>query len=67
MAKVTVVFPICLDTDKLRIKINKKRIAAGDEDYIEDIRRAIKDSAEAFLMGASEAIITESDIIELVE
>lgn len=69
MAKVTVVFPIYFDTKNLNFPIDRKRIKKGDEDYIEEIRDAIKDQAQHYLEqgGNDEAIITDSEIGELVE
>lgn len=69
MAKVTVVFPIYFDTKDIEgLKIDKKRIKKGDEDYIEEVRRKIKHQAGHYLeQGSSDPIITESEIAELME
>ena len=68
MAKVTVVFPIYFDTKDVGIDIDMKRIEKGDDDYMEEIRNAIKNRASDFLeSGSCDPIITEAEIPELME
>lgn len=70
MARVTVVFPIYFDTDNIvGLKIDKRRIAKGDEDYVEEVREKLKALAKVYFddQGSDSPIITNSDIDELIE